>query len=336
MKLVAPLLAIGAFLITVKSAHAQLVTCTGPDDTEVIQAAINEHNHVILPAGICHVSNLDGTNHVDAPNGPKPRGLVIEGQGLELSQLWPNKSGVNIIDLTGSSNVTLSKFRICGYCTPKVVPSTGILSAQTSGSAASDVFGCDRVRVDGSFSLAAIYILSVASSNIEYCQFYNYQHGAITAIFTGNNFFGAASAFVSIDNANDQFPSDWTVTGSEFHNFGSDAALWFGGIVGARFYGGNASWGSNASGQAIVSVNAVTVKGSNSYPADIIFDGTTFYSDSGVQPACAVSGYTSAVTFRANFSSMPLTGCRSSGATPAPVTRAAHRARPRRAPSYPR
>jgi hypothetical protein len=295
--------------------HAQLVDCKGPDDTEVIQAAINKHNHVILPAGICHVSTLDGTNHVDPLNGPKPRGLVIEGQGLELSQLWPTKSGVNVIDLTGSSNVTLSKFRICGYCTPKVVPSTGILSAQTSGSAASDVFGCDRVRVDGSFSLAAIYILSVASSNIEYCQFYNYQPDKITAIFTGNNFFGAASTFATIDNANDQYPSDWTITGSEFHNLGNQAALWLGGILGARFYGGNASCGSATCGHPIVSVNKVTGKDSRTgndvdfLPADIIFDGTTFYTDEGAQLTCGVSvdsGDPSAVTFRANFSSMPL------------------------------
>jgi hypothetical protein len=269
------------------------VTCGLLDDTPTIQAALNTAKRVILPEGNCRVTSLNITNR---------QGTTLEGQGALATNLVPIRSGGSVIDLTGSSNITLKNFRVFGTANPSVVPSIGILNAQMAGSLASDVTTIEHVRVEGYFSLASWYNLAVQSSYVNGSQFYNYYPSAATAIMTGNNFFGASSSFVSIDNSNSNVPSDWTITATEFHNFGNGWTFWIGGAQSVRVYGGNMS-----SQHVIVSMNAVTINGSNSYPAAIILDGTTFYSDNGIQPACAVSGLTQYITFRANQSSMPLT-----------------------------
>lgn len=267
------------------------------DDTAEIQAAIADYETVVLPSGTCRVSSLDLTNRI---------GVTIKGQGILGTQIIPIQSGVNVIDNTGSSNTTLRDFRICGFCNPSIVPTTGILGAQRQGAYTSDVLSIERLRVDGNFSVAALYVYGVASSNIFASQFYNYQPNAITAIFTGNNFFGAASAFATIEPNPLYMPTDWTVVQTEFHNFGSGWAVWLGGARSLRFYGGNMS-----SGHPVLSVNAVMGQAGQMNPAYIIADGVTFYGDeiTHVTPACAVKGMTGAITFRANESPVPLTGC---------------------------
>jgi hypothetical protein len=273
------------------------VACGASDDTPAIQAALNTKKRVILPEGDCRVTSLNITNR---------QGVTLEGQGALATNLVPTQPGANVIDVTGSSNITLRNFRIFGTATPDVVPSTGILNAQMAGSYASDVTTIEHVRVEGYFSLASWYNLAVASSYVNGSQFYNYEPGGITAILTGNNFFGASSSFVPIDNSNSHVPSDWTIVATEFHNFGNGWTFWIGGAQSIRVYGGNMS-----SQHAIVSMNSAVINGANSYPAAVIFDGTTFYSDNGIQPPCAVQGLSSGqyVTFRANQFSMPATGC---------------------------
>lgn len=287
----------GAILFSFVSfaANAQPITCNLEDDTPTAQAAINATRQLILPAGTCRFSSINATNL---------SGVSIIGQGNLISQIVPIQSGVNVIDLTGSNTKTLRDFRICGYCDMSVIPSTGILDAQSSLAYSSDVTIIERVRVDGKFSLAAWYNLAVASSAISYSQFYNYNPGGQVAIITGNNFFGAVSHFTTIDNSNNHTPSDWTFTQVEFHNLsGSGGALWIGGATSLRFYGGNMS-----SSGIPVSINA-TLNGSGVAisPGWIIFDGVTFYNDFPPTPPRAITNNSGvAPLMRANQAGFPL------------------------------
>lgn len=282
-------------------AHAQtLVTCGTSDDTAAIQAAIGTHKKVVLPVGTCRVSSLNATN---IP------GLTIEGQGILATQIIPIQNNVNVIDATGSSNILLRDFRICGFCNQSIVPKIGILSGQSTAGYTSDVVGIERVRVDGKFSLSALYVHGTASSYVRSGQFYNYQPNGMTAIITGNNFFGASSAFTTTDNGNHYAPSDWTFTQTEFHNFGNGWAMWIGGATSLRFYGGNVS-----SQHPLISLNAVVLSSGTKHPANIIFDGTTFYGDelTNISPPCVLSGSVGAVSLRANDTTgIPMTaaGC---------------------------
>lgn len=275
---------------------ANAVVCGTADDTSTIQAAIDAGGKVVLPAGDCRVTSLNITDR---------QGVTLEGQGVLTTRLIPIQSGKVILDLTGSSNITLRDFRLCGYCDLSVVSTIGILNAQSTLGYNSDVTGIERVRVDGKFSLAAWYVHGVASSYAYAAQFYNYQPNAITVIMTGNNFFGAASQFTTIDNGNKYPPSDWTLVQTEIHNFGNGWGLWIGGATSIRAYGGNIS-----SSHPLVSLNAVTMSYGVQYPANIVMDGTTFYNDFAPRPACVLSGQTAAVSLRANdTASIPMTGC---------------------------
>lgn len=293
---------LGFFLcIVATTANAQTpVACGTADDTAAIQAAISNHSKVVLPIGTCRVSSLDVTDL---------SGVTIEGQGILATQIVPIADSVNVIDVTGSSNVLLRDFRICGYCDLARVPTTGILSGQSTAGYHSDVFGIERVRVDGNFGLSALYVHGTASSYIRSGQFYNYQPNALVAIFTGNNFFGAVSAFTTTDNGNHYAPSDWTIAQTEFHNFGNGWGLWMGGTDSFRFYGGNVS-----SSHKLVGLNQVALSSGLRNPSNIIFDGTTFYGDelTHVSPPCVLSGITGAAALRSNNTNgIPVTagGC---------------------------
>lgn len=298
------ILAAALLVVLLASPSYATVVCGTADDTPAIQAALDATGIAELPAGHCKVSSINATNRF---------GPTIVGKGKFVSSLDPIMSGVAVIDCTGSSNCEIRDLNIDGAVFPNVIPAIGILNAQMAGSAACDVVGIDRVRVDGFFSLAAWYNLSCSSSHASYSQFYNYSCGNITAIHTGNNFFGATSRFVAIGNA-DTTPTDWTMIGNEFHNFcqsgnnppsgGTGWTLWLGGTASYRFYGGNMS-----SSHAIVSINAVMTTRGQMNAADIIMDGTTFYSDFAPNAPCAVSGQSGAVAFRQNFFGMPPTGC---------------------------
>lgn len=299
------MLALGLLWLA-NSAQAMPVVCGSGDDTAAIQAALDSPSHYAeLPEGTCKVSSLNATNRT-AP--------TIRGKGKFVTDLQPLVAGKNVIDCTGSTHCMVADLRIDGMDNVSVEPATGILAAQMAGSASCDQVDLNNIRVDGFFSLAAVYGLSCASSHIEISEFYNYQPSGLTAIFTGNNFFGAHSDFVAIDNANDQYPSDWTFLATEFHNFnqvgngapsgGTGWAVWLGGVGSYHFFGGNFS-----SSAPIIAVEPVTISGGTRYPANVEFHGTTFYSDFPPSAACAVSGYPPAVSFSNVTNTMPLTGC---------------------------
>lgn len=270
-----------------------MITPSGSDDTPAIQAAINAKGYAELDAGNFQVSALDMTNR---------QGVALLGKGAMLTRLIPTANANAVIDVTGSSNARLNGLRIAGYTQP-VVPTIGILAAQMQGSAASDVLNMDDVRVDGTFGLAALYVLGVQSARVVGGQFYNYQPNGMACILTGNNIWGITSQFVTVSTANDMKVSDWSFFQTEFHHLASGWAMWMGGVDSVRFYGGNFS-SSQAGG--IVSNNAVIMGGATVYPENIIMDGSTFYSDFAPTAGVAVSGHIPSITFRANKHTMPL------------------------------
>jgi hypothetical protein len=242
------------------------------DDTPEIQAAVDSGYAEFLPK-IYNVTSVNVTNRL---------GTVIKGCGRLLSCLIPKQSGVNVFDLTGSSNITLESFRISTTITT-LVPRTGILNAQRQGDYSSDATTLRDIRIDGHFSLSAWYNLQVASSYSIGSHFYNYQAGCPAVIHTGNNFFGAASQFQTINNANDHTPSDWTFVQNEIHSIGAGQGFWMGGTQSYRYYGGNI-----ASSICPVDMNGVVVSGQVINPTNVIFDGTTFYADFAPLPAVAI------------------------------------------------
>ncbi len=264
------------------------------DDTSEIQSAINSSGYVELkPRATYHVGSLNITN---------TGGVTIKGCGRLSSVLKPIKSGVNVIDLTGSTNITLEDFRIGGWPNNGIFPKTGILNAQTDGSYASDATHIKGVRVDGAFSLAAWYNLQVASSMVVGSHFYNYQASCPVVIHTGNNFFGATSDFTRINNANNNVPSDWSFLQCEIHSINAAAGFWMGGTQSYRYFGGNI-----ASSVMPVDMNGVVVNGAVSNPSYTIFDGTTFYADQAPSPPLAIrQGAAFGVITRGCQASFPL------------------------------
>jgi hypothetical protein len=267
-------------LLSALSAYSQTYVtpkCGTADDTPAVQAAIDSGMPVLLPVGQIRISSLNMTNR---------QGAVLRGCGNLATDIIPTQSGVNVIDLTGSSNTTLSDFHIAGASVSGIYPLTGILSAQAAGSYTSDVTMMDHIRVDGYFTLAAWFNLGVVSSAASMCQFYNYFPGSQVLVITGNNFFGAQSFFTALDQSNNFMPSDWTFTQVELHNLGGGWSLWIGGAQSIRFYGGNI-----ASSHVPVSINAViSGSGAQINPADIVIIGTTFYNDAPPSPGSAISG----------------------------------------------
>ncbi len=283
-----------ALALAPRDALAVTPVCGTADDTASVQAAINSLL-VDLPQATCKVRELDGTF--------RP-GLTIQGTGLN-SALVPIQSGVNVLDLTGTTHATLKSFRICGICLISTVPKMALLLAQGVGAPTSDVFTMINVRIDGCFGLAAIYNLQVASSSIIASQIW--ADCGMTIIHTGNNFFGVSSKWTTINNANDLVPSDWSLYQTEIHNLGNSQALWLGGMQSHRMYGGNI-----ASSATPVSINPVMINGVITYPDNLIFDGTTFYADFPPTPTCAIQNNAGALgvpQFRANRVTMPTKVC---------------------------
>ena len=290
------------FLLMLTAVAEATVTCGTSDDTASIQAAIDAARTtydavapmipVQLPTGPCRVTSLDMTGRT---------GIALLGP----SQIVPIADGVAVLDLTGSANIQIRDINICGQCNLSIIPSVGILVAQAAGAldGLSNKLLFDYVQVSGNYSTASLFVFGVPSSQIANSQFSNWHF--ITSVWTGNNFFGVQSKYLPLSESTTQMPTDWTIVGTEFHNVSEHTAIWIGGASDLRWYGGNAS----SNNTHVVEVH--TVAGGHS-PARIIFDGTTFYSDTGVQGPCAVffsSVPTSAVHFRANAHSQPALTC---------------------------
>jgi hypothetical protein len=256
------------------------ITCGQPDDTPAANAAAAAGGYVQLPLGVCNIAaGINGTNTF---------GFVVTGYGPN-SVLNGIQTGAPIVDLTGASHPTVSNLRITTNY--GIQSQVGILNAQTKGSYSSDATRIQNVRIDGTYQIAAHYDLGVASSGVEFSQFYNYTPGGFTSIHTSNNSWGAHSLYTTIDDANDKPPSDWTFVQVENHDLGivngvAGTSVWLGAVGNFRWIGGNVS-----SSGTRVTINATPnphAPGTAMYPINVSFHGTTFYSDYAPSPAIDV------------------------------------------------
>lgn len=288
------LLVIAACLLPFAAWGQTVVKCGAADDTPAINAAVAGNYSFVRLIGPCNVTSI---------NLASKQGVILEGEGNLRTRLQPLTNGANVIDLTGSSNITLRNFWLCGVCSPAIVPNVGILAAQMQGNYNSDSIFIEHVRVDGNFATASFYNLGVASSTVTKSQFYN-ARPSMVVLFTANNYFGVASQYVSISTTQ-YVPSDWTFVGTEIHSLTTGFGFFIGGSTAIRYYGGNIA----------SSLYPVSLSGASQLqpvnPNFIIMDGTTFYNDQAPVPPCAVQGQAGMppVHFRANEAPFPLTGC---------------------------
>ena len=274
------------------------VLCGGLDDTAAIQAALDaariaRGGVVQLPLGTCRVRAL---------NGRDLAGVRIEGVTAYGTLLMPLESGGIVLDLTGSYDVTLARFLMGNGNQPGApMPLVGLLTAQADErTPTSNLIHLDQVVTQGSFAWAAWLNLGVASSTVMRSQFYNYTAGVGSVVFIAHNWMGLVSPFGPL-MAGDFPPTDWTLTGVEIHNMAGGVALWLGGADSLRFFGGN------------LSVNGspwfVTVNVAGTWPTgpNLIFDGTTFYTDDGSVPRCLIQSNqgTFAAHLRATYLGVP-------------------------------
>ena len=274
------------------------VACGGVDDTVVIQAALNDVRAnggglVTLPLGICPVRALNARDLV---------GVRIEGITATGTRLVPLESNGIVVDLTDAADVTLANFSIGNWNQGALVPRVGLLTAQSNASIpASNVVHLDRLSLVGTFAWAAWLNLGGASSTVMRSQFSNFSSGIGTVVFVAFNWMGLASPFGPLMAG--QFPpTDWTFMGSEIHNFSSGVALWLGGADSLRFFGGNMSVNNGFPSFIVVNVAGSTPTGPN-----LVFDGTTFYTDDGSLPRCLIQSNQGPlpVDLRANYLILP-------------------------------
>lgn len=262
-----------------------MILPSGGDDTAAIQNAINAGGLVELSKGVFHVGQLNLTDRF---------GVTLRGESMMATVLLPNVANSVMIDRTGSWDIALEHFQLGAYG-HSIVPKVGILDANSTanGGNASNVNHVDRIRTDGSFSVAASFVYGMSSASFMRSQFFNY--AGMAHVVTANNIagWGVSSSFATI-NSTDFAPSDLSYFQCEFHNMNQGWAIWMGAADSLRFYGGNVS-----SSAAMVSVNAAMVNGATVNSRDIIFDGTTFYSDGPPNSPVAISGQISAVSTRA-------------------------------------
>lgn len=284
-------------ILTPMPLWAASVLCTGIDDTGVLQAVLDTVRTdgggiITLPHGICRTRALNGRYLI---------GVRIEGVSATATRLIPLESDGVMLDLTDAADVTLANFSIGNWNQGAALPRIGLLTAQSdTANPKSNVVHLDRLSLVGTFSWAAWLNLGGVSSTVMRSQFSNFSSGIGTVVFLAYNWPGLTSSFGPL-MVGDFPPTDWTFTGVEIHNFGSGVALWLGGADSLRFFGGNMSVNNGFPYFVTVNVAGRTPTGPN-----LIFDGTTFYTDDGSVPRCLIQsnqGMFSAY-LRANYSGL--------------------------------
>ena len=285
------------FIFWLSSAEAAPLVCGGVDDTLALQsdidrARIARGGIIQLPFGTCRVRALNGRNLI---------GVRIEGITSFGSILAPLESGGIMFDLTDSFDITLTRFTLGNPWQPTThTPLVGLLTAHADlATPSSNLIHLDQLVISGTFGWAAWINLGVTSSTVIRSQFYNFSPGIGTVVFVAYNWMGLTSPFGPLMTGNSG-PTDWTFLGSEIHNFGGGAALWLGGADSLRFFGGNIS--VNLGFPHFVDVN---VAGTIPTGPNLIFDGTTFYTDDGSRPRCLVQSNQGPLPVRVNSLGIP-------------------------------
>ena len=249
------------------------------DDTAAVQRAVGAAKAVggtaYLPPGRYRVSSLDMT-------GCSGMALRGAGTGLNGSVLLASRSGVDVLDLSGSMHLNLESFQLAP-ADASVVPRTAILMAQVPGGR-SNAFHFESLYVTGRYSLATVYDYGCPSSDMLNCDFYNYYTGGEAAVmaFTRGNYGKVSSAYCKVDQPAPEKgylnTSDWTITACELHDLSTQGekgtrskltALRLDNTMQMRWVGGNISGEGG---------KLIHLTGHNHH---VTFIGTTLYSEVG-------------------------------------------------------
>lgn len=231
------------------------------------------------------------------------RSLTIRGHGRHgstngvpgSSVLTMTQPGKNALTILNCGDVCLSDFRIESH---QVLSECGLLIASKPPTPI-DACMLERIRIDGIFTKAAMFNLSVQSSYALGMQLYNYHH-APAMVQTCDNFWGVAARGDLLSSVN-AAPSGWTYMACEWHNFfsgsppfGDTWAAWFGGVSEVQVLGGNMS---TQQGRRMLAINGVP---QGFLVESMLFLGTCFYRDDGSQgtTTCQLTGGTTFVSCR--------------------------------------
>lgn len=259
----------------------------GSDDTVPIQNAINDARSitqgpaystlsraaiVLFPYGGYSVSNLDCTNCA---------GLHLIGKASWGVALYGDRqvtSSKPILDFTGSSSCSIQGITLHGQtpggADPSIIPSCGLLFAQTTAGANSNKNHVQDVGTLGKFTNAAVYIYASTDHYFQACAFQQAQNGQ-PCMFIGNtNNYSQTSPYRTIATGT-QTTGEMTFVSVELHDLatGSGAStvktLQMQGVYSIRFFGGN----NSCSGPAHVELLGTC--------RNLLFSGVQFYSDNG-------------------------------------------------------
>lgn len=257
------------------------------DQTVSIQAAIDAAKAVgggtvLFPAvGTYCVTQLNATQAVCCQLS-----LNIQGAAAVAgARLMPMQNVNAVIDVTGTSPFNLNNMSM-GLDHQVATPTVGLLIAPTTGNPGIDFYNLNNSFLTGRYAKATLYLDRAASSTCRKVSFINYFQGGgagYAMIATNNNVYGVSSAFqstlVGVESV-----SDWNFTGCEWHTIASGggtslfSAMFLDSTANFQFFGGNAA----SSNPSIITISGTTL--------NLLFQGTTFYSDVGPQPQHVFGG----------------------------------------------
>lgn len=226
----------------------------GSDDASAINAAVAaavaaSGGTIYIPANkSCMVSQINLTGIGVA--------LTIRGEGVSSSRLMPLQNAASltghghVIDLTGSSQLTLDNFEIGTFQTLAVAP-TAIFLGQIAGNS-SNRLRFRNLYVTGQYTGATFYDFGVPSYEIFASDFYNYLPGAGShgvMYLTATNAFSYSSSFATVVGGT-MNTSDIHCFNCELHKFGGTGAdnwvLRLDTTTNIAFYGGVINGGATA------------------------------------------------------------------------------------------
>lgn len=277
------------------------VLAMGADPTGTLPAAgiINQAISIVktfkgvvrIPAGNYDVSGgIDGTEAPDT-NG----GFTIEGEGITCTYLRATSGANAILDLTGSSAVTVKDLWIDAPNGAGVA--YGVLLA-ASLTHANNVIKFENVVVSGWFTQVPIYTYHSSDGMWDHCQVANYLPGCVALlVHTSTNFLGAHSDFTDIATTTAGQAGDWTYTDFQLHDIsvaypGQSSViplLVYGHHSPIKFVGGVIAGMISQGHGGMVTIDGVS-------PGGLSFLGVQFYGDTGAQSDYVFYNRSSTVT----------------------------------------
>lgn len=203
------------------------------DCTLAVNAAIAAHGSnygtVQFVTGVYVVSSIDATMQ---------RGLILRGSGTHANatQIIGKTADKNVIDLTGSVDCKIEDFLVSGDSTN--IPKVGILLARDIGGGSCDKHFFSDIRMNGKFSVAAIYNFASEKPTFINNVIINEANNACCYKASQDNPDSIASDYATILSGS-QSGTNHNFFNSTFWYYGTSGyAMWFDDGENINFFGG--------------------------------------------------------------------------------------------------